>query len=161
MNLNLRLLVEAVQTNCNISDARHARDLTLCTYLLEMREFYRWECGKPLSDKLAHAEVGRWIDRREALWGSLEDADFVPLPLADRDFEPFAAAAVNAVLAPHRLVYGAGIGRFGKPQFFLGRLKYQEDRDQTHILVTLIPHASMTASFSCAVPLPPEMMAPA
>src|SRR5216117_2846811 len=27
--------------------------------------------------------------------------------------------------------------------------------------VTLMPHSSMTASFSCAVPLPPEMMAPA
>ena len=27
--------------------------------------------------------------------------------------------------------------------------------------VTLIPHSSITASFSCAVPLPPEMMAPA
>src|SRR5205807_10113890 len=27
--------------------------------------------------------------------------------------------------------------------------------------VTLMPHSSMTASFSCAVPLPPETMAPA
>jgi len=27
--------------------------------------------------------------------------------------------------------------------------------------VTLMPHSSMTASFSLAVPLPPEMMAPA
>src|SRR6266404_791078 len=27
--------------------------------------------------------------------------------------------------------------------------------------VTLMPQASMTASFSCAVPLPPEMIAPA
>src|SRR6185295_18353066 len=27
--------------------------------------------------------------------------------------------------------------------------------------VTRMPHSSMTASFSCAVPLPPEMMAPA
>src|SRR5512134_2597368 len=28
-------------------------------------------------------------------------------------------------------------------------------------LVTLMPHALMTSSFSCAVPFPPEMMAPA
>src|SRR4029078_3738671 len=27
--------------------------------------------------------------------------------------------------------------------------------------VTLMPHSSMTESFSCAVPLPPEMIAPA
>src|SRR5450759_5809520 len=91
MTLDFGRLVAAVQTNCNIADARHARDLTLCTYLLEMREFYRWECGKSFSEKLARAEVGNWIARREALWETLEDADFVPLPLKERDFEPFAA----------------------------------------------------------------------
>lgn len=136
MTLHFDSLVEAVQTNCDIADARHARDLTLCTYLLEMREFYRWECGKPISEKLAQAEVGAWIARREARWETLEDADFVTLPLKERDFEPFAAAAVNDALAPHGLVYGAGIGRFGKPQFFLGRLKRKENRDEACILVT-------------------------
>ena len=39
-------LVEAVQANCNITDARHARNMTMCTYLLEMRELYRWEIGR-------------------------------------------------------------------------------------------------------------------
>ena len=34
--------IEAVQRNCHIADARHAREMTLCTYLLEMREFFRW-----------------------------------------------------------------------------------------------------------------------
>jgi hypothetical protein len=136
MTLDFGRLVAAVQTNCNISDARHARDLTLCTYLLEMREFYRWECGKPFSEKLARAEIGNWIARREELWETLEDADFVPLPLTERDFEPFAAAAVNDVLASHGLVYGAGIGRFGKPQFFLGQLGRREYRDEACILVT-------------------------
>ncbi len=38
-------LVEAVQLNRAVADARRAADLTLCTYLLEMREFYRWERG--------------------------------------------------------------------------------------------------------------------
>ena len=136
MTLHFDSLVKAVQTNCDIADARHARDLTLCTYLLEMREFYRWECGKPFSEELARAEVGKWIARREALWETLEDADFVSLPLKERDFEPFAAAAVNDVLASHGLVYGAGIGRFGKPQFFLGQLERKENRDEACILVT-------------------------
>lgn len=136
VTLHFDRLVEAVQTNCNISDARHARDLTLCTYLLEMREFYRWECGKPFAEKLARTEVGKWIARREALWETLEDADFVALPVKQRDFEPFAAAAVNDVLASHGLVYGAGIGRFGRPQFFLGQLKHKENRDEARILVT-------------------------
>ena len=32
-------LVDAVQTNCHIADARGAADLSLCIYLLQMREF--------------------------------------------------------------------------------------------------------------------------
>lgn len=135
MTLHFDRLVRAVQTNCNISDARHARDLTLCTYLLEMREFFRWECGKPIAEKLEQAEVGRWIAGREALWETLADAEFVALPVKDRNFEPFATTAVNAALAPQGLVYGAGIGRFGKPQFFLGQLGHKEYREPAWILV--------------------------
>ena len=41
----LDALVAAVRTNCHVTDARHARDMTMCTYLLEMRELYRWERG--------------------------------------------------------------------------------------------------------------------
>ena len=136
MTLHVDSLVKAVQTNCNIADARHARDMTLCTYLLEMREFYRWESGKPFSEKLERAEVGTWIARREALWETLEEADFVSLPLNGRDLEPFAVATVNDVLTSDGLVYGAGIGRFGRPQFFLGQLKHNEVRDKARILVT-------------------------
>lgn len=135
MTLHFDSLVKAVQSNCDIADARHARDLTLCTYLLEMREFYRWERGKPFSETLARAEVGKWIAHREALWETLEGADFVSLPLKEQDFDPFAVAAVNEVLAPDGLVYGAGIGRFGKPQFFLGQLKHKDKRGDACILV--------------------------
>jgi len=50
-------LVEAVRRNCHIADARHAREMTLCTYLLEMREFYRWEAGIALGEPLDSAAV--------------------------------------------------------------------------------------------------------
>jgi hypothetical protein len=59
----LATLVQAVQTNCHIADARHAADLTLCTYLLQMREFYRWEQGLPLGAQPA-ARSHRHLDRR-------------------------------------------------------------------------------------------------
>ena len=39
--------VAGVQANCDLADARHARDLTLCTYLLQMREKIRAACGAP------------------------------------------------------------------------------------------------------------------
>jgi hypothetical protein len=128
-------LVEAVQTNCHVADARHAGDLTLCTYLLEMLEFYRWERGMAFTEQPVRAEVGKWIVEREALWESLADAHFMPLPVEEQGFEPFAAAVLNELLAPHGLVYGAGIGRFGKPQFFLGELMREEYRDGVRILV--------------------------
>lgn len=128
-------LVEAVQRNCHIADAHHAREMTLCTYLLEMREFYRWEAGIPLGDPLARSEVGAWLNAREALWEDLAGSEFAALPLGAAEFEPFAAAAINRLLVPHGLVYGAGIGRFGKPHFFLGRLARRETADGLEVLV--------------------------
>ena len=74
-------LVAAVRTNCAISVARHAREMTMCTYLLAMREYYRWERGVALDATLVRADVGVWLAAREAEWESLEDADYRPLPL--------------------------------------------------------------------------------
>jgi hypothetical protein len=135
VNTAVERLRAAVQANCHVTDARHARNMTLCTYLLEMRELYRWECGAPLATPLPRAEIGAWIARREALWESLEDTDYQPLPLEGQMVDPWDADAVNRAIAPFGLVYGAGVGRFGKPQFFLGRLARQEQREGMHILV--------------------------
>jgi hypothetical protein len=134
-------LIEAVQRNCHIADARHAREMTLCTYLLEMREFYRWEAGIPLGDPLARPEVGAWLTEREALWETLADAEFGALPVTGAAHEPFAVAEINRALVPHGLVYGAGIGRFGKPHFFLGRLDREEESDGLAILVCACEYA--------------------
>jgi hypothetical protein len=65
MIAGMNALVEAVQTNCDIADARHARDVSLCTYLLGMREFYRWEHQLPYGVSPPRDEVGRWISERE------------------------------------------------------------------------------------------------
>lgn len=128
-------LIEAVQRNCHIADARHAREMTLCTYLLEMREYYRWEHDLPPGAMLPRADIGRWITEREALWEGVVDADFAPLPVAGALHDPFAAVAVNEMLLPQGLVYGAGIGRFGKPHFFLARLASAETHDGLRVLV--------------------------
>jgi hypothetical protein len=128
-------LIGAVQRNCHIADARHAREMTLCTYLLEMREFYRWEAGIPLGDPLARPEVGTWLTEREALWETLAEDDFAPLPLPEGECEPFAVAEINRQLVPRGLVYGAGIGRFRKPHFFLGRLERRVEDSGLTVLV--------------------------
>lgn len=131
----LDALIDKVQQNCHIADARHARSMTLCNYLLEMREFYRWEHGLLPSEPAPRAEVGRWIALREALWNDLEESEFAPLPFRDELIDPFASDAINRGLLPHGLVYGAGIGRFHKPNFFLGELLRHEERNGVSVLV--------------------------
>ena len=60
-------LSEVVQTNCDISDARHARDYTMCVYLLKMREYYRWAKGYGMTEALPRDELGNWVLKREEL----------------------------------------------------------------------------------------------
>ncbi len=134
-------LVEAVQTNCHITDARHARNMTLCTYLLEMRELYRWEHGVALTAPLPRVDVGTWLTDREALWSAFEDASYRPLPFERGLVDPFDVETANRELVPSGIVYGAGIGRFGKPQFFLGALEREEWRDGVRILVSRCEYA--------------------
>jgi hypothetical protein len=136
----LEELRQVVQANCDIADARHAREMTMCNYLLAMRELFRWERGIPMAQSLPQAELGGWIARREARWNELEEADFRPLPLGGgRD--PFDNAAINAELAQHGLVYSGGIGRWGKPHFFLGELARSESRHGLEVLVSEREHA--------------------
>jgi len=141
MTPSLESLRAAVQANCDLSDARHARNMTLCTYLLEMRELYRWERGAALTAPLPRADVGAWLSDREARWDALPGDDYRSLPVGDARVDPFDAAAVNAVLVPRGFVYGAGIGRFGKPQFFLGDFAREEWRDGARVLVARREHA--------------------
>jgi hypothetical protein len=125
-----------VQKNCHISDARYAADYTLCIYLLKMREFYRWEAGLPYTARLDNARIGTWLRERETLWEDLETTDFEPLPVADQPYDPFATADINRQLAPQGLVYSGGIGRQGKPHFFLGRLHQHRSLNGYNIFVS-------------------------
>lgn len=133
---HLDRLVEAVQRNCDISDARHARDMTMCTYLLEMREYFRWEHELPLDQPPPRDELGPWLTRREAHWNSLEADPFEHLPIDGEHYEPFEVVAINRRINPYGLVYGGGIGRFGKPHFFLGELTRHEQREGFDVRVT-------------------------
>lgn len=133
---NFHELVETVQKNCHIADANHARNLTMCTYLLEMREFFRWENELPLTQQPPRSEIGPWMIARESLWESLEQDDFAELPVNGRKIDPFETRTVNELLLPEGLVYGAGIGRYRKPHFFLGELKRREEREGLSIYVT-------------------------
>ena len=148
---NLPQLMNAVQRNCDISDARYARDYGLCTFLLKMREYYRWEHEMPFARALPKDELGDWLKTREQQWDGIEAEDFAPLPLAGGERAPFDAAAANRELLPQGCVYSAGYGRFQKPIFFLGRLLRVDERAGFTILISSCEYARELAA-------PPAML---
>lgn len=129
-------LTRAVQQNCHISDAQFAGDLTMCTFLLKMRELYRWEQRVALTQEMPRAEVGDWMNQRGRMWDGIEHADYQAIPLASGPVDPFESARINRELLDHDLVYSGGYGRRCKPHFFLGELLRHEVRDGCDIYVS-------------------------
>ncbi len=132
---NLSALIDTVQKNCTIADARHARDMTICTFLLEMREYYRWEMDIPYGARLPKDELGDWLNARERLWDKVEEESFAPLPVSGVGVDPFDADDVNRALNPIGLVYSSGLGHFRKPHFVLAELKRAEVREGMTVYV--------------------------
>jgi len=151
MMSNLPQLASVVQHNCDISDAGYAGDYGLCTFLLKMREYYRWENELPFSRALPRGELGDWLHAREQLWDRIEADAFTPLPLARGALDPFDADAANHELLPQGCVYSAGYGRFHKPVFFLGKLLRTERRAGFTILISSREYARELAA-------PPAML---
>lgn len=120
--------IAAVQKNCDISDARHAREMTMCNYLLGMRELYIWENDIRPSQHLVKEDLSRWLTQREAYWEEVEALDYQPIPIVGREYDPFDVSSINAQLESHGLVYGGGLGRWCNPHFFLGQLVRSEQR---------------------------------
>ncbi len=136
--VDVKRLTAAVQRNCDLADAVHAREKSLCTYLLNLREYYRWQTDLPLGAMPDRDRLGRWITAREQAWDCLRKEaaqGFEPLPLAFRRVDPFDETTVNAHLAEHKLVYGAGIGLFGAQLFFLAEIESSAVRDGVPVLV--------------------------
>jgi len=128
-------LTAAVQANCDLADALHAREKSLCNYLLGMREYFRWSARLPLAQSPGRSELSQWIARRENDWDALRDrgSSFVPLPLAG-GIEPFDEPTANRALEPSGLVYGAGLGLFGAPMFCLAQRMRDEVRDGVRVI---------------------------
>ncbi len=118
----------AVQHNCDVADARHGGDLGMCTYLMRMREYFRWEKSLGFRAQIAKEEVGPWLMEREARWADLSQADYDDVAVDDRIFDPFDIEAINAALEPHNLVYSAGLLHGAKPHFFLAHLWRKESQ---------------------------------
>jgi hypothetical protein len=133
--INLQKLYQTVQQNCHISDGLHAQDYGLCTYLLKMRELYRWEKGLPLTATLPQEDIGEWLSEREQLWDNLTEQSFHCLPIDDNCYDPFDTTVINQTLLPQGIIYGGGYGQACKPTFFIGHLFQQISREGLEVLI--------------------------
>lgn len=122
----IKSLVNSVQRNCDIADAQHGTDFTMCVYLMKMREYFRWEQGLGFHDPLPKEVLGDWLSSKETSWLELDEADFGSVEIDSFAFDPFDAEAINAVLRPHNLVYSAGLEGCAKPHFYLAELEREE-----------------------------------
>ncbi len=131
----------SVQRNCHLADAEHARDYSLCIYLLKMREYYRWEKGLPLTHTISREEVGDWVMKREELWDGMPEQEFQPIPVGSERFDPFDEAGINDAIETNELVYSSGLGRFGHAHFFLARLESVRRFDGLTVYVSASEYA--------------------
>ncbi|MGI9302269.1 MAG: Sfum_1244 family protein [Gammaproteobacteria bacterium] len=133
---SIQALSCTVQRNCDISDAQFAGDYTLCTYLLKMKEYYRWSNGLGFDVTPKREDVGDWVEKREQLWDTLERGSYTPVVIDGDDYDAFDNDGINEALNERALVYSAGTGRLGKPHFFLGKLLNVEQLEGYRLLVS-------------------------
>lgn len=120
--MDIAQLQTQIQTNCDISDARHAGLYSLCGLLLRLRDLYKWEQNLFPWQEPEPATLLEWVDARETHWEKVVSQELQALTLANETFDPFDMTAVNLRLRPLGLVYGAGYVLGMKPSFFLGEV---------------------------------------
>ncbi len=128
-------LREQVQYNCDISDARHAGNYTLCIYLLKMREFYRWIHALDFEREIDGEAITQWLREQEDRWDAVIDEDYRPLELEGERFDPYNNAAINRRLDELGLFYHGGIGQKGVDHFFLAERIDQQVEDGVTITI--------------------------
>lgn len=133
--MNYQDVIDKVQHNCHIADARFAGEYTLCIYLLKMREYFRWEKKYPYGHPLPNADIGHWLTEREQHWDGLDSADYQHLSIQDQSYSPFDSKGINEALKPHGLVYSGGLGQHGRPHFFLAELSHAESVDDYQLYI--------------------------
>lgn len=128
-------LTEQVQHNCHLSDAHHARDYSLCIYLLKMREFYRWEQGFAFGATLPKGPLGEWLTARESHWESIYEGEYREIDLHGNHFAPFDSDVLNVQLTEAGLIYSGGYCGT-KPHFFLAELERVEQSEGANIYIS-------------------------
>lgn len=118
----LSSLIEDIQHNCDISDARDHGVYTMCTMVLKLRNLYKWEKGLQPWEEPESADLLDWIEAKENFWATIVDEPFRPLSFSGNTFAPLDLEVINTSLAGRNLQYGGGFGRSMKTVFFLAEV---------------------------------------
>lgn len=129
-------VVDQVQLNCDISDANHAGNYTLCIYLLKMREYYRWLHALDFSDDFDSDAMSQWLRQKEETWDEVIDQPYRPIHVLQQQFDAFDNAAINRQLHQLDLFYHAGIGGKGIQHFFVADKLEHYTHDGIQITIT-------------------------
>ena len=116
-------LVGQVLRNCDISDASGAGLFSLCGLALRLRDLYKWEKRLDPWVEKDSGEILEWIGHKEEHWEELAGQDYAKLSFNGRRIDPFDTDAVNEILIPEGLLYGAGYARGLKATFFLAEIR--------------------------------------
>ena len=120
-------LIQTVQHNCDISDARDNGIYSICMLVLKLRNLFKWEHGVEPWEEPESADLLNWIDTKENYWEKIIDEPYQPITLNGVQVDPYEVHAINKQLADHNMVYGAGYGRSLKYVFFLAELLREEN----------------------------------
>ena len=112
-------IMQDIQHNCNISDARDHGIYTMCTMVLKLRNLYKWENGLEPWQEPESADLLDWIEAKENYWQTIAEEPYRPLDINGCTYLPYDAPAINANFSDKQMVYGAGYGRSMKAVFFL------------------------------------------
>jgi hypothetical protein len=112
-------LIQDIQHNCDISDARDHGIYSMCTMILKLRNLYKWENQLQPWEEPVPADLLNWIEAKENGWETIAGESFRLLSISGKTMDPFALEEINSALCDDQVVYGAGYGRSMKTVFFL------------------------------------------
>lgn len=125
--IEIDTIIEQVSHNCDITDAQHAGLYSICGLALRLRDLFKWEKRlDPWIEKDA-SEVLEWIGNKEQKWETLAEKQLNPISIFGRNYDPFDARGINAVLEPLGFFYGGGYAQNLKPTFFLAVLENRRE----------------------------------
>lgn len=131
-------LIQDIQHNCNISDARDHGIYSMCTMVLKLRNLYKWERGIQPWEEPESVDLLDWIEAKENYWAEIVNDEYRPLRANTLRIDPDDPVEFYDPGNGTTLLYGAGYGRSMKAVFFLAEVLEQREVEgcQVHILGT-------------------------